>query len=63
MGHSIGISDSYYRATPDDLLCDYLKAVHILMIGIENRLQNQMEETIEESRKNGPENNGWDQNS
>ena len=27
MGHSVGLSDSYYRATERDLLDDYLKAV------------------------------------
>ena len=27
MGHSVGISDSYYRATEKELLEDYLKAV------------------------------------
>jgi integrase len=32
MGHSIGISDSYYRPTEQDLLEDYLKAVPLLTI-------------------------------
>jgi hypothetical protein len=32
MGHSIGISDSYYRPTEGDLLEDYLKAVPLLSI-------------------------------
>jgi integrase len=30
MGHSIGISDSYYRIPEDELLTDYLKAVNFL---------------------------------
>ena len=30
MGHSVGISDSYYRATELELLEDYLKAVDLL---------------------------------
>lgn len=30
MNHSVGISDSYYRATENDLLEDYLKAVDFL---------------------------------
>ena len=32
MGHSTGISDSYYRATENELLEDYLKAVDYLTI-------------------------------
>jgi hypothetical protein len=32
MWHSTGISDSYYRATEDELLEDYLKAVDFLTI-------------------------------
>jgi len=38
MGHSVGISDSYYRATELELLEDYLKAVEYLTINEENRL-------------------------
>src|SRR5262245_33930296 len=34
MGHSIGISDSYYRATESELLDDYSKAVPALTIGL-----------------------------
>jgi hypothetical protein len=32
MNHSVGISDSYYRATENELLEDYLKAVDLLTI-------------------------------
>jgi hypothetical protein len=32
MGHSADIPDSYYRATEDELLEDYLKAVDFLTI-------------------------------
>jgi hypothetical protein len=32
MGHSIGVSDSYYRATEHDLLNDYQKATDFLTI-------------------------------
>ena len=39
MGHSIGISDSYYRPTEDELLDDYLKAIPFLTISDEHRLQ------------------------
>jgi hypothetical protein len=52
MGHSVGISDSYYRATEHELLDDYLKAVPILTISSEHRLQNQMEKIAEEKRNN-----------
>lgn len=39
MGHSVGISDSYYRATENDLLDDYLKAASLLTINSEYKLQ------------------------
>jgi hypothetical protein len=52
MGHSVGISDSYYRATENELLDDYLKAVPLLTISTENRLQKQIEEVAEKSRNN-----------
>src|SRR5215469_13610173 len=32
MNHSTGISDSYYRATENDVLEDYMKAVDMLSI-------------------------------
>ena len=32
MNHSVGISDSYYRATENELLEDYMKAVDLLAI-------------------------------
>lgn len=39
-GHSVGISDSYYRATEHELLDDYLKAViEYLTLNNEFRLQ------------------------
>jgi integrase len=52
MGHSTGISDSYYRATENELLEDYLKAVSMLTISNEHRLQNDMEEIVEQSKNN-----------
>jgi hypothetical protein len=36
MGHSTGISDSYYRPTEQDLLEDYLKVIDVLTISSEN---------------------------
>ncbi len=42
MGHSMGISDSYYRATEDEILLDYQKAIEFLTIDNEKRLQRKM---------------------
>jgi hypothetical protein len=52
MGHSVGISDSYYRATEKELLDDYSKAVPALTIGSEHRLQRQIKKIEEETRNN-----------
>jgi hypothetical protein len=52
MGHSVGISDSYYRATEKEILDDYLNAVPVLTVGSEYRLQNQIKKIEEESRNN-----------
>ena len=52
MGHSVGISDSYYRATENEFLDDFLKAVPLLTISIENRLQIDMKEVENQSRNN-----------
>lgn len=38
MGHSTGISDSYYRATENEILEDYLKAVDFLTVSTEKKL-------------------------
>ena len=38
MGHSVGISDSYYRATEKEILDDYLKAIDFLTITKEQEL-------------------------
>jgi hypothetical protein len=52
MGHSIGISDSYYRATEIELLEDYLKAVPMLTISVKYRLRQDMEEMADQSKNN-----------
>jgi integrase len=52
MAHSIGISDSYYRPTEDELLTDYLKAIPSLTISDERRLQDQVNELSENTRDN-----------
>lgn len=44
MGHSIGISDSYYRISESDLLEDYLKAIDFLTVGETDILRRQMSE-------------------
>jgi len=51
MGHSVGISDSYYRATESELLEDYVKAIDLLTINEENRLRKKVKILeIEKSR-------------
>lgn len=44
MGHSIGVSDSYYRITEEELLNEYLKAVNLLTINENNILRRQVTE-------------------
>ena len=51
MGHSVGISDSYYRPTEKDLLEEYLKAVDALTISNENRLKTQVEVLVAATRE------------
>jgi integrase len=43
MGHSVGISDSYYRPTENELLQDYLRATHALTISQEKQLRHEVE--------------------
>ena len=50
MGHSTGISDSYYRATENELLEDYLKAVDFLTIDDKYTIAKQFSDL--EDRKN-----------
>jgi hypothetical protein len=51
MNHSCGISDNYYRITPDELLEDYLKAVDLLTINSDKLiLQKQVTELKEKSK-------------
>jgi hypothetical protein len=44
MGHSTGISDSYYRPTETELLQDYFKVVEQLTISSETRLKSEVAE-------------------
>ena len=47
MGHSIGISDSYYRATENEVLEDYLQAIDYLTTSKENKLKKEMDVLLE----------------
>jgi integrase len=49
MGHSIGVSDSYYRATEHDLLKDYHKVIDFLTIQAEHRLKKEVNELKDKS--------------
>jgi hypothetical protein len=49
MGHSVGISDSYYRVTEGELLQDYLKAIDHLTISNENQLQKEIKEKLQQN--------------
>jgi hypothetical protein len=52
MGHSVGISDSYYRATENELLVDYMKAVDFLTLSNEHRLEKNISKIEEQSSIN-----------
>jgi integrase len=53
MGHSTGISDSYYRPTENDLLQDYLRCADALTVqNEESVLQKQVEDLREKSKDN-----------
>jgi len=43
MGHSVGISDSYYKPTETELLEDYLKSIDALTVSPENHLRHEVE--------------------
>jgi hypothetical protein len=52
MNHSTGISDSYYRATEQEILEDYLKAVNMLNINDDElTLQKQVAELTQKSKE------------
>jgi len=44
MGHSIGVSDSYYRITEGELMNEYIKAVDLLTINENSILKRQVTE-------------------
>jgi hypothetical protein len=52
MNHSVGISDSYYRATENEMLEDYIKAIDFLTINDDKlTLQKQVAELTEKSKQ------------
>jgi integrase len=46
MGHSLGLSDSYYRPTEEEILNDYLNAANALTLGNFHEMQEKLEELI-----------------
>ena len=53
MGHSLGISDSYYRPTEKELLEDYLQAIDLLTVNYDRqKLRKQIDELKESSKNN-----------
>jgi hypothetical protein len=52
MGHSTGISDSYYRPTEKELLDDYLKVVDHLTIRTESTFKAEVEQVKERGSMN-----------
>lgn len=53
MGHSLGISDSYYRPTEKELLEDYLQAIDLLTVNYDRqKLRKQIDELKELSKNN-----------
>jgi hypothetical protein len=49
LGHSIGLSNSYYMPDANEILQEYLKAVDLLTINEENRLKRKVEELSSEA--------------
>ena len=53
MGHAIGLSESYYQPTQQEVLQDYLKAVDNLTISVDKTvLQKQVERIKQETKDN-----------
>ena len=52
MGHSIGISDSYYKITENELFTEYLKASDYLMVSTEKQLQKQYDKIQLQNQNN-----------
>jgi hypothetical protein len=52
MGHNIGLSASYYKPTEKEVLEDYLKAVDLLTISNNNKLEKEISELKEKNEDN-----------
>ena len=50
LGHSIGLSNSYYRPTVEEMLNEYLKVVNDLIINPSHRLSKQVQELKEKNQ-------------
>jgi hypothetical protein len=51
MGHSTGISDSYYKATEEELLQDYLNHIEHLLINNESKISMQLDKLSKEKEE------------
>jgi integrase len=51
LGHSIGLSDSYYRPDANEILEEYIKAADLLTINEENRLKRKVQQLTIRSDK------------
>ncbi|MDN5845184.1 MAG: hypothetical protein L0H53_02795 [Candidatus Nitrosocosmicus sp.] len=51
MGHSTGISDSYYKATEEELLKDYVNHIEHLLINNENKISIQLDKLSKENEE------------
>ena len=51
MGHSVGISDSYYKATEEELVADYTAHMDNLFINNENKIQRQLHVLLKDKDK------------
>jgi hypothetical protein len=54
MGHTIGVSDSYYKPLEKEILEDYLKAINILTVSKNNNilLEKEIKELQEKNENN-----------
>jgi hypothetical protein len=51
LSHSIGISNSYYRPTENELLEDYLKCIDLISLDKENKLQKQLHKYVDKNNE------------
>ena len=51
MGHSVGISDSYYRPTENEMLEDYMKAAGVLTVSQTEELNHKLVEQVSNFQK------------